>query len=150
MSESNTNTNATKAPWHLWVVGIVGLLWSAMGAMDYVMTETKNVEYMAAFTPEQLDFFYGLPIWIIASWAIAVWGGVVGAIFLLFRKSLAVTLFLVSFIAMVITAIHNYGLSNGLEVIGDTFSLVFSAIIFIVSLLLYLYARAMKQRGVLG
>ena len=107
MSESNTNTNATKAPWHLWVVGIVGLLWSAMGAMDYVMTETKNVEYMAAFTPEQLDFFYGLPIWIIASWAIAVWGGVVGAIFLLFRKSLAVTLFLVSFIAMVITAIHN-------------------------------------------
>ena len=150
MSESNTNTNATKAPWHLWVVGIVGLLWSAMGAMDYVMTETKNVEYMAAFTPEQLDFFYGLPIWIIASWAIAVWGGVVGAIFLLFRKSLAVTLFLVSFIAMVITAIHNYGLSNGLEVIGDTFSLVFSAIIFIVALLLYLYARAMKQRGVLG
>lgn len=147
MSESNTTT---KAPWHLWVVGIVGLLWSAMGAMDYVMTQTKNVEYMAAFTPEQLDFFYGLPTWIVASWSIAVWGGVVGAIFLLFRKSLAVTLFLVSFIAMVITAIHNYGLSNGLEVIGDTFSLVFSAIIFVVALLLYLYARAMKQRGVLG
>ena len=147
MSESNTTT---KAPWHLWVVGIVGLLWSAMGAMDYVMTQTKNVEYMAAFTPEQLDFFYGLPTWIVASWSIAVWGGVVGAIFLLFRKSLAVTLFLVSFIAMVITAIHNYGLSNGLEVIGDTFSLVFSAIIFVVALLLYLYARAMKQRGVHG
>ena len=83
MSESNTTT---KAPWHLWVVGIVGLLWSAMGAMDYVMTQTKNVEYMAAFTPEQLDFFYGLPTWIVASWSIAVWGGVVGAIFLLFRK----------------------------------------------------------------
>lgn len=147
MSESNTTT---KAPWHLWVVGIVGLLWSAMGAMDYVMTQTKNVEYMAAFTPEQLDFFYGLPVSIVAAWAIAVWGGVVGAIFLLFKKSLAVTLFLLSFIAMVITAIHNYGLSNGLEVIGDTFSLVFSAIIFVVALLLYLYARAMKQRGVLG
>ena len=149
MSQANVN-KGTKTPWHLWVVGIVGLLWSAMGAMDYVMTQTKNVEYMAAFTPEQLDFFYGLPTWIIASWAIAVWGGVVGAIFLLFRKSLAVTLFLVSFIAMVITAIHNYGLSNGLEVIGDTFSLVFSAIIFLVALGLYLYARAMEKRGVLG
>jgi hypothetical protein len=147
MTESNTTT---KAPWHLWVVGIVGLLWSAMGAMDYVMTQTQNEEYMAAFTAEQLEFFYGFPAWVEASWAIAVWGGVVGAIFLLFRKSLAVTLFLVSFIAMVITSIHNYGLSNGLEVIGDTFSLVFSAIIFLVALGLYLYARAMQQRGVLG
>ena len=147
MTESNTTT---KAPWHLWVVGIVGLLWSAMGAMDYVMTQTQNEEYMAAFTAEQLEFFYGFPVWVEASWAIAVWGGVVGAIFLLFRKSLAVTLFLVSFIAMVITSIHNYGLSNGLEVIGDTFSLVFSAIIFLVALGLYLYARAMQQRGVLG
>lgn len=147
MTELNTTT---KAPWHLWVVGIVGLLWSAMGAMDYVMTQTQNEEYMAAFTAEQLEFFYGFPAWVEASWAIAVWGGVVGAIFLLFRKSLAVTLFLVSFIAMVITSIHNYGLSNGLEVIGDTFSLVFSAIIFLVALGLYLYARAMQQRGVLG
>ena len=145
-----SDMNPARTPMHLWIVGVIALLWNAMGAMDYVMTETKNVEYMAAFTPEQLEFFYGLPTWIIASWAIAVWGGVVGAIFLLFRKSLAVTLFLVSFIAMVITAIHNYGLSNGLEVIGDTFSLVFSAIIFLVALGLYLYARAMEKRGVLG
>ena len=104
---------------------------------------------MAAFTPEQLEFFYGFPIWVNAAWAIAVWGGVIGCIILLMRKSVAVEVLLVSFIAMVITAIHNYGLSNGLEVVGDTFSLVFTAIIFIVSLGLYLYAKAMRARGVL-
>lgn len=149
MSDSSSN-KTKKSPWHLWVIAILGLLWNAMGAMDYVMTQTKNEAYMAAFTPEQLDFFYGLPTWTVAAWAIAVWGGVAGAIFLLFRKSLAVTLFLASLIAMALTAIQNYVLSNGLEVIGDTFSLVFTAAIFLAALGLYLYARAMEKRGVLG
>ncbi len=30
-------------PRDLWVIGIVGLLWSAMGAVDYVMTQTGNL-----------------------------------------------------------------------------------------------------------
>ncbi len=44
-------------PWHLWVIGIVALVWSALGAMDYVMTQTRNEAYMSGFTPEQLSFF---------------------------------------------------------------------------------------------
>jgi hypothetical protein len=148
MNESNLD-KTVKKPWHLWLVGIVGLLWSAMGAMDYVMTQTENEAYMSKFTQAQLDFFYGLPALIISAWAIAVWAGVLGCVFLLMKKGTAVPLLLVSLIAMVITAVHNYGISNGLEVIGGTFELVFTAIIFLVALGLYLYARAMKQKGVL-
>lgn len=88
-----------RTPKHLWAVGIAGLLWSAMGALDYVMTQTRNESYMAAFTPEQLSFFYAFPAWTVASWAIAAWGGVIGAVFLLLRKRAAVWLFLVSLIA---------------------------------------------------
>jgi uncharacterized membrane protein YphA (DoxX/SURF4 family) len=149
MNESNTKI-AGKTPWHLWVIGIVGLLWSAMGAMDYVMTQTRNEEYMSNFTPEQLEFFYGFPVWVVAAWAVAVWGEVLGAIFLLLRKAWAVPVFLASFIAMVIVTIHNYVLSNGLEVVGDATTLVFTAVIFFVALFLWLYSRAMQQRGVLN
>lgn len=138
-----------KVPWHLWAVGVIGLLWSAMGAMDFVMTQTKNEQYMSAFTPEQLEFFYGFPVWVVACWAVAVWGGFIGSIFLLVRKSLAVWTYFASLIAMVITSIHNFGISNGLEVIGDTFSLIFTAVIFVVALALYLYSRAMYQKGIL-
>jgi hypothetical protein len=148
MSESNVN-NTGKASWHFWVVAIVALLWNAMGAMDYVMTETRNESYMSAFTAEQLDFFYALPVWVVAAWAIAVWGGVLGSVLLLLRKALAVPVFLVSLITMVITAIHNYGLSNGMEVMGDAFSLAFTAAIFLIALGLFLYSRAMQKRGVL-
>ena len=148
MSEANMN-NVKKTPWHIWVVGIAGFLWSAIGAMDYVMTQIRNEAYMSAFTAEQLEFFYGLPTWAIATWSTAVWCGVAASIILLFRKVVAVPIFLVSLIAMAITTFQNYVLSNGLEVIGDTFSLVFTALIFLAALGLYLYARAMKQRGVL-
>ena len=68
---------------------------------------------------------------------------------MLLRKKLAAGVFLVSFLSMVVTTIYNFGLSNGLEAMGDPFALVFSALIFVFALLLYLYARAMKNREVL-
>ena len=148
MSEIN-ETGIQPTPWHLWVVGVFALLWSAMGAMDYVMTQTRNAAYLSAFTAEQLAFFNGIPTWAVATWAIAVWGGVLGAIMLLIRRSHAVWLFLASLIAMVITAFQNYALSNGMEVMGDAFSLGFNAAIFVCALLFFIYARAMRERAVL-
>lgn len=72
-----------------------------------------------------------------------------GAVLLLLRKKSAVPTFLVSFMAMGLTIVHNYGFSNGLEAIGSTVELVFSAAIFVVSVLLVVYARAMGGNGVL-
>lgn len=148
MSENQAASNA-RTPWHLWVVGIFAVLWNAMGAFDYFMTQTQNEGYMSNFTPEQLEYFYGFPSWVVAFWAIAVWGGVLGAVLLVLRKGLAVPVFLVSFISMVVTTIYNFGLSDGLEAMGDPFSLFFSGLIFVFALLFYIYARAMRNRGVL-
>jgi hypothetical protein len=139
----------TRAPWHLWVVGVAALLWNAVGALDYVMTQTRNAEYMAGFTPEQLAFFYGLPAWTVAAWAIGVWGGVLGSLLLLLRKSLAVWVFLASLVGVVLTTLQNYVLSNGLEVIGGPGSVAFTAVIFLIALALFLYARAMQSRAVI-
>jgi len=146
---SDIHDSKMAAPWHLWVVGIVGFLWNAAGAFDYVMTQTKNEAYMSAFSDEQLAFFYGIPSWAVATWAIAVWGGVLGTLLLLLRRRQAVAVFFVSLIAMVITTFQNYVLSNGMEIMGDPFSLGFTATIFLVALALFLYARSMANRQVL-
>ena len=138
-----------RAPWHLWVIGTVALLWNAMGAFDYLMTQTRNEGYMSRFTPEQLEFFYGFPAWLVAFWAIAVWGGVLGAILLLLRKRFAVETLLVSFLAMVVTAIRNYGFADGMEASGGWGPLIFTVVIFFFALFLWRYARAMRDRGVL-
>ncbi len=146
---SNQGRSRPGAPWHLWVVGVLTLLWNAMGAFDYLMTETRNEGYMARFTPEQLEFFYGFPSWVVAFWALAVWGGVLGSVLLLLRKRFAVEVFIVSFLSMVVTTIHNYFIADGMEVMGGAGPLIFSLVIFLVALGLVLYAQAMKKRGVL-
>jgi len=132
MAEAQS-TLTTKAPMHLWIIGILALIWNAVGAMDYVMTQMQNENYMSAFSSEQLDFFYSIPSWAVATWAIGVWGGVLGSVFLLIRNKLAVWTFIISLVAMILTSFQHYVLSNGLDVVGSVFSLVFTAMIFIVA-----------------
>ena len=139
MSDSNAVSKSTR-PWHLWLVGVFALLWSSGGAFDFVMTQTKNPEYMSAFTGPQLEFFYEIPLWAIATWGIAVWGGVIGAILLLMRHQLCRWVFLLSLICMVLTSFQNYVLSNGMEIMGDPFSLGFNTAIFLFALAFYLYS----------
>ncbi len=143
-----SDSTAQRTPVHLWIVAVLALLWNAMGAMDYVMTTTKNEDYMNQFTPEQLEFFYGFPTWLVAFWAVAVWGGVLGALLMLLRKALAAPVLLLSFVAMCVTAVRNFGFTNGAEIMGNT-GMIFSIVIFVISFALVLYARAMKSRGVL-
>lgn len=139
-----------KTPWHLWFVGVLSLLWNSVGAFDYVMTKTKNESYMSAFSPAQLDYFYSLPAWAVASWALAIWTCVLGSILILLRKKLSVPVLLVSIVGLVVTTIHNYGLSNGYEVMGGVNALIFTGIIYVTTIGLYFYARAMSNKGVLN
>lgn len=136
-------------PKHLWIVGIVSLLWNAGGAFDYLMTQTQNEGYMSRFTPEQLEFFYGFPMWVESAWAIAVWGAVAGSVLLLLRCRWAGPVFVLSLVAMIATTVHNYFLSNGLEIMGGTGPLVFSVAIFVIGVALVVYARMMCVRKVL-
>ena len=146
----STDSLPRKTPTHLWIVGGLSLLWNAFGAFDYLMTQTRNESYMGQFSPEQLEYFYGFPAWVVATWALAVWGGVLGSVLLLLRTRWAVPAFGVSLGCMLITTVHNFVLSNGLEVAGGVFPIVFSALIFVVAALLLVYARRMREQGVLG
>jgi len=137
-----------KTPVHLYVVGVASLLWNAGGAFDYFMTQTKNEEYMANFTAEQLDLFYSLPSWVVACWALAVWGGVLGALLLLLKRKVAAPVFLLSFVSMMATTIHNFGFSDAADILGPT-GLAFSAVIWLWALGLVVYSRKMAAKGVL-
>ncbi len=146
----NTTSNTPHTPWHLWAVGIISLLWNGFGALDFVMTQTRNVEYMSAFTPEQLAFFYSFPTWVNVTWALGIWGAVLGSLLLLFKSRFAVPIFRLSLLGMVITAIHNNLLSEipmG-EVVGPT-ALIFTAVIFLVALALFWYAKLQRSQGIL-
>lgn len=114
------NTARSPAPWHLWVVGVVALLWSGLGCLDYAMTQTQGDAWLANMdlTEVQMAWFHGLPAWYHAAWAVGVWGGLLGAILLLLRRRWALHAFVVSFLGWAAGAVYTFGLSNGMEVMG--------------------------------
>jgi hypothetical protein len=103
---------------------------------------------MSQFTPEQLEYFYGFPAWAVSAWAIAVWSSLLGSISLLLRRNWAVTLFGITLAGMVITSIYNFVLTDGMEMMGAG-GAAFTAVIWLIAIALFLYARAMAKRGVL-
>ena len=142
------NQTTTKAPVHLWIVGILALLWNAIGCFDYYATQSKLESYMSQFTPEQLEYFYAFPVWVDAAWAIAVWGSLLASIGLLLRKAWAVWLFGLAILCMAATSVYSYVLSDGMALMGSG-AVYFTIVIWIIALFLFFYAQAMARRRVL-
>lgn len=142
-------SESARTPWHLWVVGVLSLLWNAFGAYDYLMTQTQNEVYMAQFTPEQLEYFYGFPAWAVAFWATAVWASVAGSLLLLFRRRTAEKVFLVAMVCMFVSMIYNYVLSDGIEIMGGGVALAMMITIVVVAVALWVYAKRQAVAGVL-
>lgn len=140
---------ATKTPIHLWIVGILSLLWNAVGAFDYTATQSRLESYMSQFTAEQLEYFYSFPVWMDAAWAIAIWSSLLGSIGLLLRKAWAVWLFAVAILGLAVSTLYNFVLSDGMAMMGGG-AAIFSAVIWIIALILLFYSRAMAARKVLS
>src|SRR5690606_17681300 len=150
MTEAMTEPKAGDVPWHLWVVGIIALLWNGFGAYDYLMTQIGGVGYLTSMgmTQPQIDYFLAMPAWMSAVWAIGVWGALLGSILLLLRLRWAVWAFAASLAAVAVSIVYAYLLSNGAEVMG-TGPAIMNFVIFIAAIGFLVYAARMKKAGVL-
>ena len=132
----------------LWIVAVLRLLWNAMGAFDYLATKLRLEFYMQNFTPEQLDYFYGFPAAATVFWALGVWGALLGSVALLLASRWAVVLFAVSLCGMLVSMSWTLLISDGFEIMGSA-GAIFSGVIVIIGIGLWLYARRMRAIGVL-
>jgi len=92
----------TRAPAHLWIVGVLALLWNGFGCFDYLMTNLKNKTYLSQLTADQLAYMDSLPAWLTGVWAVGVWGGLAGSILLLMRSRHAVWVLGLSLIGAIV------------------------------------------------
>lgn len=137
-----------RTPVHLWIVGILSLLWNAMGAFDYLATQLQLEFYMSQFTEAQLEYFYGFPAWAVAFWALGVWGAFAGSILLLLRRRWALWSFAVSFVGMIGSSTYTLVLTDGIEIMGSG-GLVFSVVIWVIAIALLVYSWFQSRSGVL-
>lgn len=148
-------SEGTRAPWHLWVVGIVGLLWNSGGAYDYTMTQTRNLDYLTQAADNagvsldvMLGYYTQFPAWADAAWAFGVWGAVVGSILLLLRNRFAYHAFAISILGLLGTTGFTATSDIPAE-LNTSFTWIFTAVIWIATLALAYYAKRMTAAGVL-
>lgn len=139
-----------RAPWHLWLVGAVAVLFNAIGVFDFVMYLLQGEKYLASagMTPAQIGHYREMPGWMMVIWAIGVWGAMLGSVLILLRNRLAAPVLAVSLAAFLVSLIYTYVLTDGGEVMGQQMGITN---IVITALLLFFicYSQAMTKQGVL-
>ncbi len=141
----------SKAPWHLWLVGTIAVLFNSIGVFDFTMSMARGAEYMASvgMTPEQIAHYRGMPPWMTLTWAIGVLGAMLASILLLLRMKLAFAVFVIALVAFLASLLYTYVLTDGGTVMGPQMA-VTSAIIALLLILFGAYSRYMAGRGVLA
>ncbi|MBY6218424.1 hypothetical protein [Qipengyuania aquimaris] len=138
MSADGANT-----PWHLWLIGALGVLWNGLGCYIYTMAMTRDPETLASAPPEMVAALEAAPAWSNGAWAFGVWGGLAGSLLLLARSRFAVPVFVVSLLGLVGTTYY--------EITWDVpVDEVQRLTIWGAALFLLFYSWSMRKRGVLG
>jgi type III secretory pathway component EscS len=68
-----------------------------------------NPDMLAAYRESERAIIEGRPLWATGAFSLAVFGGALGCLLLLLRKSFAVYLFIASLIGVIVTMIHTLG-----------------------------------------
>lgn len=139
-----------KSPWHLWLIGVIAVLFNAIGVFDFVMSMAQGAKYQASagMTPDQIAHYQQMPGWMMVVWAVGVFGAFGASILLLLRRKLAWPVFVLSLAAFLVSVLYTYVLTNGGAIMGQQMAIV-SAVIAGLLVFFSWYSRLMAMRGVL-
>src|SRR5687767_10822012 len=145
---------SARAPAHLWIIGILSLLWSGFGCYDYVMTRMRNTDYLAEMMPTvdpnaMLAWVDSFPIWAQFGWGLGVWGGLLGSVLLLMRSRWTTWAFGAPLIGAILGLGYQIAAAPPLTGAEGPMFEIMPYVIIAVAVGLFLYARAMEKKGVL-
>jgi hypothetical protein len=140
-----THDSDRKAPWHLWAVGILSLLWNGAGAYTIVMAQAGR---LANLSTDEVAYYAAQPAWYVILVDIAVIAPVLAAVALLLRSRFAVLLFAVGLAAVLCADVYELAAGTSRALLNATTMIVTSLILAIAILQLW-YSQTMRTRAVL-
>ena len=134
-----------RAPFHLWIVGLLLVLWNCWGLFGAVSAQGGLIPEM----PEEATaYFEQQPLWFMAIADLSPLAGVAGAIAVLLQSRWASRLFLAQILVALLAMAYELALGTSLLFGGGP---AWGGTAFLLTLLLgqYLYARYLLKRGLL-
>ncbi|WBX75529.1 hypothetical protein PG911_12800 [Tenacibaculum ovolyticum] len=140
-------SNSNKPNSLFWIISSISLLWNAMGVNQYIQ-QAYNTDAFKAMYPDKkvMELALNTPSWVMAAFAIAVFGGVFGSFFLLLRKQIAKPIFLVSLVAIIIQMFYNVFMSGAMDVYGPGVLIMPTMVIGFAIFILW-YTKKCKIKG---
>lgn len=96
--------------WSFWVIGALGLIFNLMGCMNYIAQ--MSAEMVASMPDVYRAIVESRPAWGTGAFAIAVFGGALGCLLLLLRKSVATYAFIGSLVSAVVAQLPFLGMAD--------------------------------------
>ena len=140
MSDKTTG----RAHWSFWIIGLTGLIWNLMGCMNFIMQ--MNADALASYSEAARTLVEDRPPWATMAFAVAVFGGALGCILLLARKSVSYYVFIASLLGVMVTMGHTINMAASISEVpveiwvGTLMSLVVAAF-------LLWYSKRAERKG---
>ncbi|MDO6675575.1 hypothetical protein MK851_05135 [Tenacibaculum sp. 1B UA] len=139
-------TDSNKPTTLFWIIGVAALVWNGLGVMSYIGQAYMTDEVKAALPEAERALYENVPTWVTATFAIAVFAGLLGSTFLLMRKKLARPMFLISLIAIIIQMSYNLFMSRATEVYGPG-SVIMPIMVIVIGVFLLMYTKKTIAKG---
>jgi hypothetical protein len=117
-----SNKNVNGVHWSFWLITVFMFIWNIMGCINFFVQ--MNPEMISSYRETEQAIIQDRPAWATVGFAIAVFGGTLGCVFLMFKKSTAFYLFIASLLGVVVTMIHTLSIGVSFsfsEIIGIIF-----------------------------
>jgi hypothetical protein len=118
------------------------LLWNVMGCINFFMQ--MDPAMLESYRESERAIVEGRPLWATVGFALAVFGGALGCLLLLLRKSVAIYPFVASLLGVIVTMAHTLGLGIDFG-IGEILGIILMPLL--VAAFLILYAKLTASKG---
>ncbi len=139
-------TNSNKPTTLFWIIGVAALIWNGLGVMSYIGQAFMTDEVKATLPEAERALYENIPTWVTAAFAIAVFAGLLGSIFLLARKKAARFVFLISLIAILAQMSYNLFMSRAAEVYGPG-GVIMPVMVILIGVFLLMYSKKTIEKG---
>lgn len=133
-------------PKWFWIVSGVALVWNLIGVMAYIGAVTLTPDQLAEYPEAEQALYTNIPVWATSMFAVGVFGGAIGSVFLLLRRGLAFPVFIASLIGVVVYNFYFIGMKNSLAVTGVG-NLVMQGVVAGIGIFLIWFARSSVAKG---
>ncbi|MCZ6890596.1 MAG: hypothetical protein O7H39_19065, partial [Gammaproteobacteria bacterium] len=104
------DTTVGSAHWSFWAIGAVALIWNVLGVVNFFVQMDEDT--LAGYREVERAIVESRPVWATGAFAVSVFGGALGCLLLLLRKSAAYYLFIASLLGVIVTMTHTLGMAG--------------------------------------